>query len=181
MPRLILINGPPAAGKSTLAQRYADDHPLALNLDIDRIRAMIGGWRQDLPAAGRLARELAVAAAAAHLAAGHDVVVPQLVARPEFIARLASLATGCGAAFREVFLLPDERTMIYLYVSRARAGSADAAVSTDRTPAELARTRRELLAVLAARPDAAVILVHAGEAGHAYQQLLDCIGDSADA
>jgi predicted kinase len=181
VPRLILINGPPAAGKSTLAQRYADEHPLTLNLDIDRIRAMIGGWRQDLPASGRLARELAVAAAPAHLTAGHDVVIPQLVARLEFIARLASLATGCGAGFREVFLLPDERTVIGLYASRARAagqaGAADAAVSTDRTAAELSRTRRELLAVLAVRPDAVVIPVHLGEADDAYRQLLDCVSD----
>jgi predicted kinase len=177
VPRLILINGPPAAGKSTLAQRYADDHPLALNLDIDRIRAMIGGWRQDLPAAGSLARDLAVAAADVHLTAGHDVVIPQLVARPEFIARLASLAAACGAGFREVFLLPDERTVVGLYASRARAagqaGSVDAALSTDRTPADLSRARRELLAVLAGRPDAAVILVQAGEIDEAYQQFLD--------
>jgi hypothetical protein len=32
MTRLILFNGPPAAGKSTLARRYVDEHPLALNL-----------------------------------------------------------------------------------------------------------------------------------------------------
>ena len=45
VPRLILLNGPPAVGKSTLAQRYADEHPPALNLDIGRIRSMLGRWR----------------------------------------------------------------------------------------------------------------------------------------
>jgi predicted kinase len=48
MPRMILLNGPPSCGKSTLARRYAQEHPLSLNLDVDRIRDLIGGW-QDAP------------------------------------------------------------------------------------------------------------------------------------
>jgi predicted kinase len=76
VPRLILLNGPPACGKSTLAQRYADEHPLTLNLDVDRVRSLIGRWREDPPAAGLLARAIALAAARTHLASGHDVVVP---------------------------------------------------------------------------------------------------------
>ena len=37
--RLIVINGPPECGKSMLARRYTDEHPLALNLDIDVLRS----------------------------------------------------------------------------------------------------------------------------------------------
>ncbi|TCO60925.1 hypothetical protein [Actinocrispum wychmicini] len=32
MPRLIHLNGPPAIGKSTLAERYVDDHPALLRM-----------------------------------------------------------------------------------------------------------------------------------------------------
>lgn len=46
--RLILLNGPPAVGKSTLACRYAADRTLTLNLDVDAVRRLIGGWRDDL-------------------------------------------------------------------------------------------------------------------------------------
>ncbi len=80
--KLILLNDPPGSGKSTLARRYADAHPPALALDVDRIRAMIGGWRATPGEAGLLARDLATAAARTHLAAGHDVVVPQLPGQP---------------------------------------------------------------------------------------------------
>ncbi|MFC9254152.1 hypothetical protein [Amycolatopsis thailandensis] len=55
MPRLIVLNGPPACGKSTLARLYAEDHPLTLNLDIDRIRGLLGAWRDDAAKAGVLA------------------------------------------------------------------------------------------------------------------------------
>ena len=41
MPRLIVLNGTPGCGKSTLARMFADDHPLALNLDIDQVRGFL--------------------------------------------------------------------------------------------------------------------------------------------
>ena len=50
MTRLILLNGPPGVGKSTLASRYAAQHPGALRCDIDVLRTMIGGWEDDYQA-----------------------------------------------------------------------------------------------------------------------------------
>ncbi|HEX3649068.1 MAG TPA: hypothetical protein VHV49_11615 [Pseudonocardiaceae bacterium] len=47
MPGLIHLNGPSGIGKSTTAQHYVDRHPGVLNLDIDRVVALIGGWRDD--------------------------------------------------------------------------------------------------------------------------------------
>lgn len=161
MPSLILLNGPPAVGKSTLAQCYADDHPLTLVLDIDRVRAQIGGWRDKPARSGRLAREIALAAARTHLAAGLDVVVPQLVGRLEFIERLEAAAGAAGARFREVFLLDEKEDLQARYRERRRLEAAaarpDPAISTDKTDAELAGSYDELLAVIAARPATAVI------------------------
>ncbi|MGI8664683.1 MAG: AAA family ATPase [Jatrophihabitans sp.] len=103
MPRLILLNGPPAAGKSTLARRWVDDHPLALNLDLDQLWLSLGRWRDDPHATGLAARELAQAMASTQLAAGRSVIVPQYLGQPEFVDQLADLA---GENFRHVVLLP---------------------------------------------------------------------------
>jgi hypothetical protein len=46
-----------------LAQHYVDDHLFVLNLDVDRLRSLIGGWRADPTPAGLLARAIALAAA----------------------------------------------------------------------------------------------------------------------
>jgi hypothetical protein len=54
---------------------YVDEHPLTLNLDIDRIHGLIGRWRDEAEMAGLLARAVALSAAQTHLAAGHDVIV----------------------------------------------------------------------------------------------------------
>ncbi len=75
MARLILINGAPGSGKSTLARMYVDDHPLALALDIDTVRAMLGRWLDEPTEAGLIARRIALEMARVQLAAGREVVV----------------------------------------------------------------------------------------------------------
>jgi predicted kinase len=83
---LLVLNGAPAVGKSTLAQRYADEHPLSLVIDIDMIRSHLGRL-ESLDESKLVARDLAVARARAHLLSGHDVIVAQYLGRPEFLER----------------------------------------------------------------------------------------------
>lgn len=56
MPRLIHLNGPPRVGKSTLARRYANEHPGVLALDLDVLAGLIGGRKEDFSAALEMAR-----------------------------------------------------------------------------------------------------------------------------
>jgi predicted kinase len=146
--KLILLNGPPGSGKSTLARRYADNHPPALALDVDRIRAMIGGRRASPGEAGVLARDIAVAAARTHLGAGHDVVVPQLVVRAGFPERLEALASEFGASFHEVVLLPGREAVRRRFAAR---GSSEVEVAVPLSEPELDQAYDAVAAFAASR------------------------------
>jgi predicted kinase len=162
-PNLILVNGPPAAGKSTLAARYADDHPMALNLDIDVLRGLLGRWSDDRGAAGLRARSLALAAARDHLAAGYDVIVPQLLGAAGFIEALEGLAADVGAAFHEIFLRVPYADAAARFVARA---GRDPSAPRDR-PAVFDDLYERTLDLLAERPGTAVIPTGSPEATYA--------------
>lgn len=56
MARLIHLNGAPGTGKSSLARRYLDDHPLTLQIEIDALRTSLGCW-EPVPESRLIARE----------------------------------------------------------------------------------------------------------------------------
>lgn len=180
MARLIVINGPPGCGKSTLARRYADEHALVLNLDIDVLRGSIGRWRDDRHNAGLLARAAALAAARVHLGAGHDVVIPQFLGRPDFLEQLEDLAHEAGAGFCEVILLDTKVNALRRFAERGgqTAGPArDAHVIADHRGGEeeLSAMYDRLTTLMASRPGAMVIPTRSGQAEQAYQDLLTAL------
>ncbi len=119
MTTLVLLNGPPASGKSTLAARYVHDHPLALNLDIDVVRGLLGRWLERPVDAGLAARQLALSMAETHLAAGHDVIVPQFLGRPDLAEQLETLAASLRCHFVEVALMTSRTEAIQWFHDRS--------------------------------------------------------------
>ena len=104
--RLILINGPPASGKSTLARRYVATHDHASLVDVDSLRMSLPDWETD-EATRLAARDHAGAEVVQHLGAGRDVVMGQYFGRLGYIVLLEDLARVHGATFVEVILAMD--------------------------------------------------------------------------
>lgn len=103
-PRLLLVNGLPGVGKSTLAQAFLNDHPGVLCIEADQLREWIGGDPADHAEAVRV---LALALATAHLATGHDVVMPQLVARVDELPRFQAAASQGGGGLLHLLVTGD--------------------------------------------------------------------------
>jgi hypothetical protein len=100
-PTMTLINGLPGVGKSAAARRLAEASPGTLCLDIDEVRTLISG---PFAASAERGRALGLAMAEHHLRSGHDVVVPQLVARVDQLERFEGVARAAGARFVHVIL-----------------------------------------------------------------------------
>jgi predicted kinase len=117
--QVVLINGAPGSGKSTVAQLLAQDIRLALALNIDVIKHSLGQWETDATGAGQQARRLALAMADEHVGAGNDVIIGQYLARTEFIEQVECLAKRHGADFIEFVLVLDNRTLLSRLEHRA--------------------------------------------------------------
>lgn len=178
-PRLIVLNGPPGSGKSTLAQRFVAEHPMALNLEIDALRRLLGDWKSDPHAAGLAARAIALAAARTHLRAGHDVVVAQYLGRVDYLTELARVATETGARFHEIVLLETKDVMLERFRRRTAAAAdpahLDAQEILDRVGGlpQLEAMYDRLLLVVAARPEARVMSAPEGEIDETYREFVE--------
>lgn len=184
MTSLIHLNGPPGIGKSTLSALWAERHPGTLNLDIDRLHGLVGGWQDD----GRthdVLRPLALAMASTHLRGGRDVVLPQYLARLEEIEAFEQVAREEGADFKEVVLLHGKAESVARF-GRRRDDSPWGAhnrrlVEARGGPVLLAALYDRLVEVLELRPSVVVVRSEPGAVDDTYASLTRALRSAAGA
>jgi len=122
--RFIHLNGPPGIGKSTVASAFADRHPGVLNLDIDRVTALVGGCRDRFSESFAAGVLLATAMVRVHLASGHDVILPQMMTNvnADEMAVLESSAAAAGADYCQILLIANVESAVDRCMERAKAG-----------------------------------------------------------
>lgn len=156
MPRLVLINGAPGSGKSTIAQALAQDREMTLALDVDAIKHSLGRWDADPSASGLHARRLYLALAEQHLSAGYDVIVGQYLARTPFIDDLAALAERHHERLFEFVLDIDASTLSDRLALRASLPNRPEHAVNNRLvgPDDASRLVESMEALRQMRPDA---------------------------
>jgi len=181
VPRLVLLNGPPGIGKSTLSALYAERHPGTLNLDIDSLHRLVGGWRDFGGRVHEIMRPVALAMAAAHLRGGRDVVVPQYLAHLHEIAAFEDVAREQGAVFDEVVLLASREEAIGRFAHRAEHDDdpwiqhSSSWVAGRGGQALLGSMYDTLLDVVDLRPAAVVVHGGSGAVEDTYRLVVDAL------
>ena len=80
---------------------------MSLSLEQDVVRGLLGGWRTRETESGEAARRLCLEMARTHLRAGHDVIVPQFIALPNYLDQLAQVGADVSARHVDLVLLDD--------------------------------------------------------------------------
>lgn len=177
MARLLLLNGPPGVGKSTLARRYLEEQPLTLIIEIDGLRMAMGGWAEHEESKLQ-ARVLALALARAHLSARHDVVIPQYLGRRGFIDQLQALAAEVDVDFHHAVLNDARDAVAQRFRSRRAQLDADglahlqADVADEEIDYAVSDAQRRLAKMATSRPEMRFLDVSAGDP---YQQLITAL------
>jgi predicted kinase len=127
---------------------------------------------------GFAGRAVALAAARTHLVAGHDVVIPQFVARAQFIQQIEQLAGDVGAEFHEIVLLDSKDEVLRRFAERSRVAGDPAHVQAQQMlqrhggAAALSAMYDRLVDLIATRPAAKVIRSVDGAEELTYQRIL---------
>lgn len=176
---LIHLNGPPGIGKSTLSALYAERHPGTLNLDIDRLHELVGGWQDHDNRTHDVLRPVALAMASTHLAGGRDVILPQYLSSLTEIMAFETVAADQGAGFLEVVLLNEKAEALDRFDRREDDSPWGRhnrrLVEQLGGSAMLARLYDQLLMVMEARPSALVVRSDPGAVEETYAALIEAL------
>ena len=170
MPILVLLNGPPASGKSTIAAHLIARRPLALNLDIDVIRALLGDWKARPADAGIAARRLRARRWRSSTSARATTCsCPSSSPGPTSSTSSPETAATAGARFVEIALLLSRADAIAAFERRSRAPATtahrDAAEAVEHAggPKALATMYDDFAALLQGRHSAHRVDVRIGD------------------
>ena len=120
-PKLILLNGTPGLGKTTLAKLYIDNNPLAMCLDVDYIWFMFGQWQAMRPESDRLKLKYSYELARLHLNEGYDVIVPNLIQTVSQYKEFEQIAHATGSELIELVLTAPLNVALKRLKTRGRA------------------------------------------------------------
>lgn len=168
-PKLILINGPCAVGKNTIAERYASEHPMAVIVDIDEVRRTIDGYRENREESYKQACGLVFAKAVENLNGGNDVIVPNVIRKLNVLGRFENIAEECNADFYEFVLWTSKADAIARAIRRGFR--PEGLLQADK----LEGMFDELEETLTQRKDAIIIESIEGDIDRTYNKLLESV------
>ena len=170
-PKLIMLYGFAGCGKSTIAERYINDHPLALYVEGDEIITKLGQWRTHQEEAVACKRALTSGMAAVHLRSGYDVIVPRLPGG-SYDPTYENVAREADADFLEIFIDVEREEAISRLLARGTWGEAGLPPITEKDLPKIERLYDEMIEAVAQRSNTIVITSIEGDVDGTYAELI---------
>ena len=180
-PKLIILNGPLGIGKSTIAKRYAEEHPLTLLLDIDNVWSMISDWREQKEISAPLSKKMAIEMACIHLQAGHDVIIPQIIQSSELAISFENTANDCEADYYEILLFAEKAESIQRFIERGKSQGhptgfrTGGIIDSNGREEKLATMYDAMMSTAATRPNTIKLEPTLGDIDSTYTALIESI------
>jgi predicted kinase len=175
MSKFIILNGSVGVGKSTLTQRYLDEHAFVLGLDGDALMGMIGQWLTHEDEARSTVFTFTLQLAGSHLKNGHDVILPYLLTDVDQAQTSESLAKEHNAQFYEILLHTPKEEALQRALRRGKWGEPGSPPLTADDRPILEDLYIKMMQVVAKRPHTIQIHSVDGAIDETYEQFLAAI------
>lgn len=179
MTKCILLNGFAAAGKTTIAKKYINDHPMALVIEGDELVVNIGQWTKNEPQARAQVFEFTKLLLTAHLARGYDVILPYLVTNTSHVEEFEKITQDNGAEFYEVLLHNSHDDAVGRLLQRGSWGEVGLPPVTQSDLPQIEKDLAHMENLLQERPNAKIIHTAGNSINETYAEFLKYIKDSA--
>lgn len=173
-PKLILLGGFAACGKSTIAERYIADYPMALYIEGDEIITKLGQWRTHTNEAVQSKRLLTAGMALIHLQSGYDVIIPKLQGG-NYDSSYEEAAKEAGADFLEIFIDVPKDEAVRRLLERGSWGEAGLPPITQEHLPKIERMYDEMVSAVSQRPNTIIIKSIEGDIEGTYKALINAL------
>lgn len=170
-----MLYGFASSGKTTLAKKYIDEHPLSMVIEGDEIIGMMGQWRANEEEARKMVFEHTKSIVRNQLTAGHDVLLPYLLTDSTHIEAFEEIAKEYNASFLEIYIKIEKEEAVSRLLERGTWGEEGSPQLTESDLPEITDLYKTMEKAMNERKDVKTIISEVGDIFGTYQKFMTAI------